>query len=120
MKKLILALLIFACSCSYFESKQQRVHALITHYVKANLNDPDSYVSVSFSDMYKLRDTVVMINGNPETINQNGAFEILHTYRCKNAFGGVITHKDWYQVDSSFTKVACCFVGQHNKEAGNN
>ncbi len=106
-------------ACGHFKSRQQKAQDLITQYVKAKLNDPDSYVSVSFSDLYKLKDTVLMLDGKPDSVTHNGWLEIMHVYRCKNAFGGVVTNKEWFQVDSLATKVNCCFVGQHDKAAGN-
>jgi len=119
MKRIVLLLTLFICACNHFESKQQRAQDLVTHYLKSTLNDPDSYESVSFSKLYKLSNAVIFLNGKPDTITRNGWFEILHTYRAKNKFGGVITHKYWFQVDSSVTKVNCCYIGQHNEEEGN-
>ena len=58
----------------------------VEDYIKANLNDPDSYKSVKW---YK-------VVQHPET----KGFQVRHTYRAKNVFGGVMTMDQLFFMDS--------------------
>ena len=57
----------------------------VEDYIKANLNDPDSYESVEWSD----------VEGN-DSID----YIVVHTFRAKNAFGGVMTYSQMFVLDS--------------------
>lgn len=110
----IIAVLSFA-ACSHTDPKIEKAHELVAQAVKDSLKDPESYESVSFSDLLKLKDTVKVIDGQsyPETFN--GAYEIAHTYRSKNAYGGVVTRSDVFHIDSAMTNAKGGFLGQHIK-----
>ncbi len=75
------------------------------------LNDPKSYESVSFSKLYKLKDTIdKTFENKPDTVKYNGSYTIMHIYRSKSGFGGIITKTDWFEIDSSLTTVFCCHI----------
>ncbi|GAC1308097.1 MAG: hypothetical protein NVSMB24_21190 [Mucilaginibacter sp.] len=100
-KNLLIALFIILSSCT--QTKQQKAESLVKDYLKTHLNDPNSYESVSFSPIQNVIDKS---NGKPA-----GWWEINHTYRSKNGFGGVITKTDGFSIDTTFSKAECCFSG---------
>jgi len=63
----------------------------VKKYIKANLNDPDSYKSVQWSVVYD---------------DPNG-YKVAHEYRAKNAYGGYVTKKQIFYLnfDGEVTKV---------------
>lgn len=110
----IIAMLATA-ACSHSNSKEERAHELVTQAVKDSLKDPESYESVSFSPLLKLKDTVKVIDGQSYPEVYNGEYEIAHTYKSKNAYGGVITKSDVFHLDSGLTTAKGGFLGQHIK-----
>lgn len=57
----------------------------IEDYLKSTLNDPDSYKAVEWGKVQK--------TGTKE-------FVVLHKYRAKNGFGGVVTKEQIFSLDS--------------------
>ena len=110
----IVALLAIA-ACSHSDPKIEKAHELVTQAVKDSLKDPESYESVSFSELLKLKDTVKVVDGQSYPEIFNGEYEIAHTYRSKNAYGGVVTKSDVFHIDSGLTTAKGGFLGQHIK-----
>lgn len=102
-----MACLLIVSSCQI--TTNQKVQHAVKVYLDSTLNDPKSYESVSFGKIYYLKDTVVDLNGKPDTLKYHGSMQVLHTYRAKNAFGAVITKTEWFQIDSTMRKAECCF-----------
>jgi len=111
MKTLLLttfSLCLLMLSCS--PSKEKKSQEMIQDYLSKTLNDPKSYESVSFSPIYYLKDTISQFQGRPDTTIYHHSFMMQHTYRGKNALGGVVTNTEYFKIDSAMTKVDCCFV----------
>ncbi|WP_342644517.1 hypothetical protein [Mucilaginibacter sp. CSA2-8R] len=51
MKKNLLFLPLFLCSCSHFQSNQQKAESLVKSYLDSTLNDPKSYESMKFDTL---------------------------------------------------------------------
>ena len=113
MKHLLLIAIAFMLIGTSCTSKQSKAEALVKAALQAKLNDPKSYESVSFSSLEKLTDTVFVNDGKSEKVTYDGQYEIEHTYRAKNALGGVITTSDIFHIDSAFTKADGGYIGQH-------
>lgn len=109
-KPILIALIVILSACTF--TKQQKAEKLVKDYLKTHLNDPDSYQYVEFSKAEKLRDTTMIYKGKSEPVNYHGWWQINHTYRSKNGFGGIITKTDCFQIDSGFTKADCCYTFQ--------
>jgi hypothetical protein len=62
----------------------------VEDYIKNNLNDPDSYESVSWSEVFKLNDTKEI---------GFASYQVRHKYRAKNAFGGYVTEEKLFKLD---------------------
>ncbi|WP_214071031.1 hypothetical protein [Mucilaginibacter sp. dw_454] len=116
MKYLFLIAVIgmFAIAC-HKPTKEDRAHAAVAQAVKDSLKDPDSYESVSFSQLLKLKDTVKIVDGQSYPQEYHGEYEIAHTYRSKNAYGGTITKSDVFHLDSGLTTAKGGYLGQHIK-----
>ncbi|WP_345100518.1 hypothetical protein [Mucilaginibacter panaciglaebae] len=110
----IIAMLAVACS-SAPPTNEEKAHELITQAVKDSLKDPESYESVSFSELKKLKDTTIVVDGQSYPQQYQGAYEMAHTYKSKNAYGGILTKSDVFHVDSGFTTAKGGFLGQHIK-----
>ena len=113
MKKysiIILGILFSSCT------KQYKAEHLVKNYLDSTLNDNMSYGSVGFSRLYKLKDTIIIFQGKPDTENYHGKYEIMHTYRAKNGFGAIVKTTECFGIDSAMTKATCCFVPQNNNE----
>ena len=95
--------LVILLGCS--QSKQDKAHRLVKHFLDSTLNDPGSYESVSFTPLYKMKDTIFMFNGKPDTVKCLGWNTIGHTYRAKNKFNALVKETQWFMIDSTFTKV---------------
>ena len=80
-KTLFICLLVLLCSCQF--TKQQKAEKLVKNYLKAHLNDPDSYESISFEKLdinpYAYEDTItagIALKEKEKTlINQNKGYE---------------------------------------------
>ena len=62
----------------------------VEDYIKNNLNDPDSYKSVSWSEVFKLNDTKEI---------GFASYQVRHKYRAKNAFGAYVTEEKLFKLD---------------------
>lgn len=62
----------------------------VDDYIKNNLNDPDSYKSVSWSEVFKLNDTKEI---------GFASYQVRHKYRAKNAFGAYVTEEKLFKLD---------------------
>ena len=62
----------------------------VERYLKNNLNDPDSYQSISWSAVVKLNDT-----------KETGfvSHQVRHKYRAKNSFGGYVVEEKMFKLD---------------------
>lgn len=109
----IIALL--AVGCSHSDPKVEKAHELVTQAVKDSLKDPEGYESVNFSQLLKLHDTVKVIDGQSYPEPHYGQYEIAHTYKFKNAYGGIITKSDVFHLDSGLRVAKGGFLGQHVK-----
>ena len=109
MKKIFYLSLLLLYACNSVATKQQIAEKLIKKYLDSSLNNPHSYESVSFSKLYKLKDTVANISGHVDSIKYNGWYQIQHTYRATNGFGALMTTSEWFQIDSAMTRAICCF-----------
>lgn len=89
MKKLMVLLMLFALVACSNEYKAK--HA-VEKYVKENLQDPDSYQSVWYSDINVLKDSL----GN------NIGWIVVHIYREKNTNGGYEEFHETYTLDQNF------------------
>ena len=94
-------LVLFSCS----QSKQDKAHQLVKHFLDSTLNDPGSYESISFTPLYKMKDTVYITNGKPDTVKYLGWNTIGHSFRAKNKFNALVKETQWFMIDSTFTKV---------------
>lgn len=112
---LIAIIALLAVGCSHPDSKVEKAHELVTQAVKDSLKDPESYESVWFSPLLKLHDTVKVINGQSYPEPHYGQYEIAHTYKSKNAYGGIITKSDVFHLDSGLQVAKGGFIGQHVK-----
>jgi|GEM_PF-2113673 len=102
-------------ACSHEETKEEKAYQLVEQAVKDSLKDPESYESVKFSELLKLKDTIIVVDGQSYPQEYHGEYEIAHTYRSKNAYGGIITKSDVFHIDSGFTGAKGGFLGQHIK-----
>ncbi len=59
----------------------------VKDYLKSNLNDPDSYESIEWSPVSKIK-----------TLNHK--FIVRHKYRAKNGFGGLVITNQTFYLDS--------------------
>lgn len=109
----IIALLVIGCA--HPDPKVEKAHELVIQAVKDSLKDPESYESVSFSQLLKLHDTVKVIDGQSYPEPHYGQYEIAHTYKSKNAYGGTITKSDVFHLDSGLQVAKGGFIGQHVK-----
>ncbi len=57
----------------------------VENYLGKNLNDPDSYEGVEWSEVVEL---------------DNGSFVVRHKYRAKNALGGYVTNNQVFTLSS--------------------
>jgi hypothetical protein len=64
--------------------------AQVETYLKENLNDPDSYQSISWSAVVKINDTKEV--GFP-------SYQVRHKYRAKNSFGGYVVEEKVFRMD---------------------
>lgn len=110
----IIALLASA-ACSHAPTNEEKAHDLVSQAVKDSLKDPESYESISFSELLKLKDTVKVVDGQSYPQEYHGEYEIAHTYRSKNAYGGTIVKSDVFHLDSALTGAKGGFLGQHVK-----
>ena len=62
----------------------------VESYLKDNLNDPDSYSSVSWSEVFKLNDTKEV---------GFACYQVRHKYRAKNAFGAYVIEEKMFKLD---------------------
>ncbi|MES2428154.1 MAG: hypothetical protein V4560_14340 [Bacteroidota bacterium] len=104
-----------AIGCSHPDPKVEKAHELVTQAVKDSLKDPESYESVSFSQLLKLHDTVKVIDGQSYPEPHYGQYEIAHTYKSKNAYGGIVTKSEVFHLDSGLQVAKGGFIGQHVK-----
>ncbi|HTD39189.1 MAG TPA: hypothetical protein VK671_01115 [Mucilaginibacter sp.] len=101
MKKLtLIASLLILASCTF--TKQQKAEHLVKNYLKTHLDDPNSYESVNFSPVQLVIDKT--------TGKSAGWWEINHTYRAKNGFGGLIMKTECFSIDTTFSKAECCYT----------
>ena len=56
----------------------------VKNYLKKTLKDPDSYESIEWG----------------KVIDNNGTYEVKHTYRAKNSFGGYVVETCLFKLDS--------------------
>lgn len=100
-----IALLIYSCYINFFDSNSsKKKHASekvynsewdasvlqVTQYLKANLNDPDSYQSISWSEVIELSKTKEI---------GFASFAVRHKYRAKNSFGGYVVEEKYFKLD---------------------
>lgn len=95
-------------------TSQQKAERMVKNYLDTTLDDPKKYESVKFGNLIFLKDTVIDLEGKPDTIKLAGLCEIEHTYRGSNKFGAIIMKTDIFQLDLKNNKVWCCFAGFHN------
>lgn len=57
----------------------------VEYYLKRNLNDPDSYDGIEWSEVQKL---------------DGGGFRVRHKFRAANAFGGKVITTKLFELDS--------------------
>jgi hypothetical protein len=63
----------------------------VVDYLKSKyLNDPDSYQSISWSEVFKLNDTKEV---------GFASYQVRHKYRAKNEYGGYITEEKLFKLD---------------------
>jgi len=101
MRTIILAACMLILSSCQF-TKQQKAEHLVKEYLKSHLNDANSYESVNFSPVQLVIDKT--------TGKSAGWWEINHTYRAKNGFGGLELKTECFSIDSSFSHADCCYT----------
>ena len=100
MKRILLLLTLLITACS--QTKQQKAEQAVKIYLEKTLNDPSSYESVSFSNVQLVIDKT--------TGKSAGWWEINHTYRAKNEYGGIISKTECFSIDTTFSKADCCYT----------
>ena len=130
MRWIFIVVLLAACSNSTV-SNQQKAEASVKEFLKKNLNDPSSYQPGEFGklDSIKVDTTRVnelrkaeeslpdddllktldngtfydsLANSISDSMHKIGKWQILHSYRAKNAFGAFVLTNDVFYLDSNF------------------
>ncbi len=112
MNKALFFICVLFVGC---QTKQEKAEKLVKDYL-AQKNDVCEYIPVRFDNLYKLKDTNVLINGEPYHVRYDGAYEIEYTYNCGAFLRDTLPRKMIFRIDKDFKKAECCFTGRNDPQ----
>lgn len=81
---IVIACIVQMCSSDKKKTPEEIAQDNVRSYLWKNLNDPDSYQPIGWSHIIK--------NGTE--------YSIIHTYRAKNEFGGMVEKEHFFSLDT--------------------